>query len=203
MAGKLIVIEGIDGCGKTTQTKILVDRLGSLVNVLPLREPGGTVLGDLLRKVLVERGEVQICTAAETLLFFASRAQLVQEVIKPALDAGAWVVLDRFHLSTWVYQGIVGGGPASVILGLCNQYSIRPDLQIVLDGDAEECLSRAKPGRFESRGLPYAQSVRQAYLKHADFECKKNTTINTSKQTIEEVAALIWREVVYILSPGE
>ena len=162
------MLEGPDGGGKTTQAARLVAWLGGQGReVVPCREPGGTALGEHLRGLLKERSDLAIGMTAEMLLFNASRAQLVAEVVVPALGRGAVVVGDRYLLSSVVYQGIAGGlDPADVLaVGRAATGGLWPDLTIILDVAVEVALGRVGPGRdrIEDRGIEYRRRVRAGF----------------------------------------
>lgn len=174
--GVFITFEGTDGVGKSTQVAALVARLGAAgVEVVSLREPGGTSLSEEIRKILLDPGESQMCTECELLLFEASRAQLVREVIEPALERGAIVVCDRFYDSTYAYQAGGRGLDAEMVrrankLGCCG---VVPDRTLVFDLDAAEALSRAtRQGidRLEAEGVRFQERVRGAYHQLAHEE---------------------------------
>ncbi len=155
MSGLFIAIEGIDGAGKSTQAELLRARLeGTGRTVLSVREPGGTALGESVREVLLSRGEIPIGAEAQMLLFLASRLQLWEERIEPALHRGEAVVSDRYHLSTIVYQGIAGtlGEPRAT--AVCREVlgRRRPDLNVIIELALEHCRERLGEGgdRFES-----------------------------------------------------
>ncbi len=176
--GTFIVLEGPDGSGKSTQAALLVKALAERgLAVDHLRDPGGTPVGDAIRGILL--GPSAVHRAAETFLFLASRAQLVAERVRPALDAGRVVVCERFTLSTVVYQGCateIASDPAamerlraSVAL---SADGIAPDLLVVLDVSPEEGLGRKAggpggPDRIERKGAAYQARVREGYLAEA------------------------------------
>src|SRR6185503_12936805 len=142
----LIVLEGPEGAGKTTQLRLLAEWLsGAGQTVVAVREPGGTPLGDEIRKLLLEDPSSDIVPRAESLLFMASRAQLLERKIKPALEQGAIVLLDRFFLSTYAYQ-VAGRGLPHEEIGSANRLAtgeLRPDLTLLLMLPVEEGLQRA------------------------------------------------------------
>ncbi len=195
--GKFISFEGSEGCGKSTQIKLLVSALeGQGHSVLVTREPGGTVVGEKIRELLQFTPEAENMTdESELLLFAASRAQLVREVIEPALDNGQWVIADRFLDSTTVYQG-VGRGLGIETVGAINSFAVGetlPDLTILLDMDAADGHARAvasrgedQPDRIEDQPLEFFQSVRQGYLDLAQKEPERIVIVDARK-TIEEV----------------
>lgn len=144
LRSKFLVLDGADGSGKSTQRKRLTDALqAESIEVVSCRDPGGTAIGDRIRSVLLDHDLAEMDVSCETLLFMASRAQLVAEVIRPALADGKTVLCDRFVTSTCAYQGAAGFDPKRVIelakfaIGDC-----WPDLSIILDVDAEEGFER-------------------------------------------------------------
>jgi len=167
--GRFVVLEGPDGGGKTTQAARLAAWLASTGReVVACRDPGGTALGDRLRSLVKDRSEIAIGMKAEMLLFMASRAQLVDEVIRPAIGRGAVVVSDRFLLSNVVYQGYAGGLDVDEIwrVGLAATGGLLPDLTILIDVAPEVTLSRIGPGRdrIEDRGDDHRSRVRDGFV---------------------------------------
>lgn len=169
----LIVFDGIDGAGKSTQidatSRWLEMRRSKPVR--RLRDPGSTALGLTVRHLLLERDDLPISPLAEVMLFMTARAQLVAEEIKPALARDEWIVCDRFGFSTVVYQGHAGGIDPELIWRV-NQVAtegIVPDLTIILDLPAEVASQRIRRerDRVESRGEDYFQRVRQGFLSEA------------------------------------
>jgi len=180
--GIFISFEGSEGCGKTTQIRLLADALREEGHPVVLtREPGGTPVGEQIRHTLQHAAESSEMTpAAELLLFAASRAQLVREVIVPALDRGAAVISDRFLDSTTVYQGLARRIPAGAVR-MINEFAIDghlPDLTFVLDLPAEQSRARilSRPphdgglDRIESEPLEFYERVRAGYLEVASRE---------------------------------
>ncbi len=202
--GKFISFEGSEGCGKSTQIKRLVSAIKSTGHeVLLTREPGGTVVGERIRQILQFTPEAANMTdESELLLFAASRAQLVREVIAPALDAGKWVIADRFLDSTTVYQGIARGLDLAAVKAI-NNFAIEgmvPELTLLLDMDVAVGHARAIAGReegesdrIEDQPLAFFETVRQGYLDLADAE-KKRIAVIDAAQTIDIVAGEIWQE---------
>ena len=163
MKGKFITFEGGEGCGKSTQVKRLAEHLRAegLV-VVVTREPGGTRLAELVRSLLKDEREDPPCDRSELLLFLAARAQLVRNVIRPALAAGKWVVCDRFSDSTFAYQGYGRGLPLDA-LRLMNGFAcdgLAPDLTILLDVRPE--VARARMRRREEATNTAADRIEQA-----------------------------------------
>jgi dTMP kinase len=169
--GLFLSLDGSDGGGKSTQCRLLADWLrGRGRAVTTCADPGGTVLGGVLRDILLHhRQDMALWT--EALLFMASRAQLVEEVIRPALDAGQVVLTDRFLLSTIVYQGHAGGLDPQQLwqVGRAAAGGVEPDLVLVLDLPLEMSLARrTRPGdRVESRPREYQARVREGFLAEA------------------------------------
>jgi dTMP kinase len=204
--GWFITFEGIDGSGKTTQFRMLGSWLRDRgKEAIETVEPGGTAIGRQIRKILLDPANAGIQPRAELLLYFASRAQNVDEVIRPALDAGRIVLCDRFTDSTLVYQGSGRGIDTSVVLDLdriaCR--GLKPDVTFLIDIDLETSLTRAKRrndrvGQSESRideeSAAFHERVRQGYLALAESEPERFRTID-GRGAIGEVGALI-REAV-------
>lgn len=168
--GFFLVLDGPDGGGKTTQAGRVVDWLrGRGFDVVACRDPGGTELGNRLRSLLMDRSHVPVSMRAEMLLFMASRAQMVEEVIRPALESGHVVVCDRFLLATIVYQGVAGGlDPVEISeVGIAATGGLLPDLTIVLDVPPETARRRAGPARdrIEDRPSEYHERVRAGYVE--------------------------------------
>jgi dTMP kinase len=177
--GRLIVLEGSEGAGKTTQLGMLAERLRSAgMEVHALREPGGTGLGDSIRGLLLDPAQ-HISPAAEALLFMASRAQLVRDEIDPALDRGVIVLMDRFFLSTYAYQ-IDGRGLPEDQIRAANALAtggLIPDLTIILEMTAIEGMERASarggPDRIEQLGDEFHGRVERAFARFASGDWQK------------------------------
>jgi dTMP kinase len=173
--GLFIVLDGPDGGGKTTQAAWLAEWLrGRGLELVTCRDPGGTPLGDRLRNILFERGTVPISLRAEMLLFMASRAQLVEDVIAPALAVGRVVISDRYLLANIVYQGSAGGlmEEEIALVGMVATSGLLPDLTIVLDIAPDTATARVGTARdrIEDRPLFYRERVRAGYLAAAQGE---------------------------------
>ena len=176
MAGTFISFEGIDGCGKSTQITYAVAALRELgENCVCLREPGGTAISEKIRALLLDPQNMEMRPEAELLLYEASRAQLVRQVIEPALAAGSIVLCDRYFDSTFAYQAAARGLDEEVVraaneLGSCG---FVPDVTIVFDLDVETALERATRGgadRLEAEGIAFQRRVRDGYLRAAELE---------------------------------
>jgi dTMP kinase len=173
-SGKFITFEGIEGVGKSTNINYFVaalERAGR--KVLVTREPGGTPMAERIRDIVAEHGDEVIPDIAELLLIFAARAIHVENLIRPALEAGTWVVCDRFTDSSRAYQGGGRGLPQADIDLLADwvHSDLRPDLTILLDAPVDTGLSRAEdrsdPDRFESERRDFFERVRTCYLELA------------------------------------
>lgn len=183
--GKFITFEGIDGAGKTTQINAFHAWLESQgIEVVRTREPGGTPLGEKIREMLLYD---DMDVTAETLLFFASRAQHIAKVIAPALARGAWVLSDRFTDATYAYQvGGKGYDPAKVeMLETLVQGSLQPDGTVLFDIDpviAAKRLALARAAdRFEKENIEFFTRVREAYLRRAAQSGKRFLILDSSK----------------------
>lgn len=169
----LIVFDGIDGAGKSTQIDAACRWLEANCNrpIRRLRDPGSTALGLEMRKLLLGKHDIPISPVAEVMLFMTARAQLVAEEIRPAIERGEWIVCDRFSLSTVVYQGHAGGVDPAQIWQV-NQVATQgliPDLTIILDLPAEVARQRIQRDldRMESRGADYFSRVREGFILEA------------------------------------
>lgn len=188
MKGRFIVLEGIDGAGKTTQARLLAAELRRRgARVLCVREPGGTSIGEKVRRLLLDRAN-HMETACELYLYMAARAQLVAERIRPALRAGRAVVCDRFLYSSAAYQGEAGGlGVRAVLeLGRLAVHGVVPDCVLILDLDPRlarrrKCGDgRAAVDRIEKRGLAYQTAVRRGFRRVAKLLGRRATLIDAS-----------------------
>ena len=205
-SGRLIALEGPDGGGKTTQAERLIAWLRTIVpNVVACRDPGGTSLGGQLRHILLDRSSTTIGMRAEMLLYMASRAQLVDEVISPAIQEGAIVVTDRFLLSNVVYQGYAGGLEVDEVwsVGRTATGGLMPDLTLLLDVPPEVATARVGPprDRIEERDGEYRQRVRRGYLTACSSMPTPCILIDASREA-GEVEAHIRKEVSRALGIG-
>ncbi len=203
-AGFLLSFEGSEGCGKSTQIRLLRERLeksGRRVEIL--REPGGTEVGESIRHLLQHAKEGHGMTPeAELLLFAASRAQIVREKIRPLLESGTFVILDRFLDSTTVYQGHARGLPLESVRAI-NAFAIGdtlPQLTIVLDMDIHTAWQRIHAtgrelDRMESQPLAFFEKVRQGYLQIAATEPERIQIIDASASP-EGVHEAVWARLV-------
>jgi dTMP kinase len=197
-----ITFEGTEGSGKSLQTRKLVERLREhAFTVLATHEPGGTPLGTELRRLLLDREELQIGGRAEALLMNASRAQLVETVIRPALERGGVVVCDRFADSTLAYQG-AGRGLNQQDLGSVISFAtagLQPDMTMLLDVPVEVGLARKQAqnqrNRFEEEAVAFHTSVRTAYLALA-AENPARWRCFDATQSADRLSEAIWGAVV-------
>jgi len=203
--GKMITFEGPEGGGKTTHLKILASRLREELGltVRTTREPGGTPTGETIRGLLQHNAAGEpLCDSAEVFLFCASRAQLCNRVLAPALDAGEWVICDRFTDSTLAYQGFGRGFDLALLRSLNNFATgpVMPDLTLLLDVPASSGLERVglrsngNHDRIESESLAFHERLRQGYLQLAAGEPQRFAIIDATRP-LATVAADIWQTV--------
>ncbi len=185
-----IAFEGVDGAGKSTQVRLLGEHLerGGR-EVVICREPGGTGLGEELRRILLDPGSGDLQPEVEVLLFMAARAQLCNKVIRPELESGKVVISDRFLWSSVVYQGVVGGlGVEEVLsIGRVATRGLLPDLTFLVDLDPAASHSGLDDGdRMESRGIEFQRRVRQGFLTLAE-EFQDKFILVDGSASIEQV----------------
>jgi dTMP kinase len=194
-----ITFEGPEGSGKSTQIRQLAAALEARnLPVLMTREPGGTIIGNAIRAVLLDPARTEMSPRAETLLFNAARAQLVDQVIRPALAAGQLVLCDRYADSTLAYQGYGHGQPLESLrpLGAYATAGLTPDLTIYLDIDVQDGLKRKQAGgaeewnRMEEKALAFHQAVRRGYLELAAAEPDRWLVVDAA-QSVEAIHAAI------------
>lgn len=172
VAGKFIVLDGPDGCGKSTQAKLLaqwIEQQGVAIEMF--RDPGGTAIGEKIRQVLLNPEHIAMSTTTELLLYMAARVQLWEEKIATALNANKCVVLDRWVASTCAYQGFAGGFGMEEIIKIASDCldKVWPDLTIILDVNPDTAVQRlsSQPDRMEQKGSTYHKKVREGFLKLA------------------------------------
>lgn len=199
-----ITLEGIDGCGKSTQAKLVCAALESAGNtVVSLREPGGVAISEKIRALLLDPENGAMCDTCELLLYEAARAQLVHEVIRPALQVGSVVVCDRFYDSTTAYQAFAGTSTRedaaranALAVGGCH-----PDLTLVYDMDPVQAIARrsgrdASPDRMEAKGMEYQKRVAEGFRTIAREEPGRVKVIDAS-QDIESVFTCTLAELAH------
>lgn len=201
MRGKFITIEGGEGAGKSTMVERITDWLQSLGHeVIRTREPGGTVLAEKIRAILLDDEHMELCSQAELLLLFASRAQHLDELIRPALKRGTTVLCDRFTDASWAYQG--GGRQMSTdLIARLEQMvhgDLQPDLTLLLDLPVELGLDRAarrsEADRFEQESRRFFERVRQAYLDRAASQSDRFAVIDASGDVDQ-----VWSQIKAVL----
>jgi len=197
---RFITLDGLDGSGKTSQQAVLAAWLrGRGLEVVTCRDPGSTPAGDAVRAILLDRHDLALAPTTEMLLYMAARAQLVAEIVRPALARGAWVVSDRFLLANVVYQGHAGGLGRDTVraVGAIATDGLAPDLTIVLDVDLETAARRlARPlDRLERRGDEYRRRVREGYLAEARA-APEHVVVIDGAAAAAEVSERIAAEVV-------
>ena len=202
--GLFIIFEGPEGCGKSTHSKRAANFLKKEgYSVIYTREPGGTKLGNRIRKILLNSKKLNISPLAEMLLFEASRAELIKEVIKPALLKKKIVISDRFNSATLVYQGYAGGVPLKDIKKVesVSIKGLKPDLAIFLDIIAESGLKKighGKKDRMESKKLSFHRKVRKGYLDLARRD-KKRTKVIKTKKRVNDTFSEVKKEVANVV----
>ena len=204
MRGKFITFEGGEGCGKSTQAQLLkteLERRG--IEVVHTREPGGTVLAEKIRTLLKDEAQDPPCDRSEVLLFLAARAQLVENVIIPALESGKWVISDRFSDSTIAYQGYGRGLPLGFLRD-ANDFAckgLKSDLTLLLEVPPETAAKRMRrreeatgtaADRIELAGDDFHDRLRRGFRVLAEAEPERITVIDASG-TEEEVWDLVWK----------
>lgn len=195
--GKFITVEGTEGVGKSTNMDFIQNLLTDTgISLITTREPGGTDLGEQLREVLLDNKQKHICDDTELLLMFAARAQHLNEVIKPALERGQWVLCDRFTDATYAYQG-GGRGIATDRIAQLEQWvqgDLRPDLTILLDLPVSVGLKRAgkrsTPDRFEQEKQVFFEKVRNMYIERAHMAPERYRIIDAEPELAHVQASI-------------
>jgi dTMP kinase len=197
--GSFITFEGVDGCGKSTQTVMLSEKLTELgLTVTSIREPGGTRVSESIREILLYRDTDELSARTEALLMTASRSQVTREVIIPALERGEIVIADRYADSTLAYQG--GGRNLNIDwlikLNTFATYELQPDITFLIDISIEEGINRQKDifDRIEKEGSQFLNDVKNTYTSIANRFGNRIVTVDghKDKNTIHD---LIWQEL--------
>ena len=205
--GVFITFEGPEGSGKTTQIKLLANKLQENGNkILLTREPGGTAIGDAIRAILLDMKSANMCAKTESFLFNAARTQLVHQVIQPALTEGKIVLCDRYADSTLAYQGYGRQQNMDELQMLCNVATdgLVPNLTIYLDLDEKHGLARKAAGnteewnRMETQSLEFHHAVRKGFLHLANSEPDRWLVIDANRD-IEIVQNEVWQRVRTLL----
>jgi dTMP kinase len=207
--GRFITFEGVEGAGKSTQVGALREWLaGQGVEVRITREPGGSPVAERIRNLLLDRDNAGMAGDAELLLMFAGRAEHLAKTIRPALEAGVWVLCDRFTDATYAYQGGGRGVPRRRIALLEDlvQGDLRPDLTLLFDLPVATGLGRARgrsaPDRFEAETLAFHEAVRVEYLDIAAREPERVRVID-AEASPETIRHLVQAEVApFLIAPG-
>lgn len=194
--GGFFVVDGVDGCGKSTQAALLARALG-VREGLHLREPGSTRLGERLRELLLLQRELELEPAVEVLLFAAARRQLLEEVVTPALRRGETIVCERGSASTYAYQAVAGALDEERVLALLAEWCGKPapELTLVLDLDVEEAARRRGEAtdRIEAKGLDFQRRVAEGFRRYA--ERVEGVVVVDAAGEPEEVHARVMEEV--------
>ena len=204
--GRLITLEGGDGVGKTTHIELLETYLTEQgVSVLTTREPGGTALGEALRKVLL-RGELECGAETEMMVLFAARTQHLHAVLLPAIAKGQWVLCDRFTDATFAYQGGGRGIPFERIARLETfvQDNFEPDLTLLLDLPIEEGLARVtqrggRVDRFEKQDPAFKERIRQSYLRRQQDNPERIQRVDASG-SVDQIQTILQRQIQTLLT---
>lgn len=202
LAGRFIVFDGPDGSGKSTQFRRLLDAAGAAgVAVCEVREPGGTNVGERIRQILLDPVHSEMALRCEMMLYMASRAQLVEERIRPAMARGELVLADRYVSSTLAYQGAAGGLPREEIIAVGHAAcgtpgtpgACWPDLTVIFDVDEATASTRLNPllDRMERKGAEFHRRVRQGYLDQAKREPERYAVIDASVDPDSVTARLL------------
>jgi dTMP kinase len=213
--GLFLNFEGMDGCGKTTQARMVAERLRQAgYEVLESVEPGGTPIGQQVRRILLDPANEALCARAELLLYFACRAQNVEQWVAPALARGAVVVTDRFTDSTMAYQGYGRGLGREVVLALdriaCQ--GVTPDLTVIVDIDLDTSLERARARnsavagnvetRMEEQAAEFYHRVREGYRDMVRLEPHRFAVVD-GRGDIHTVARAVWEAIQGKLPPHD
>jgi dTMP kinase len=199
MKGMFITFEGIEGCGKSTQSELLRDNLKKLgKEVILTREPGGTAISERIRQILLEPDHAEMLPETELLLYSASRSQHTGQKIIPSIKAGKIVISDRFYDSTIAYQGAARNIESAAIDFLCKfaAYHLQPDVTFLIDLPVKTGLSRIKSGtadRLEQESVNFHRKVRQGFLELAKLH--KRIIIIDGQNTIEKINGLIMENI--------
>lgn len=204
--GRFLVVEGLEGAGKSTAIATIKTYLADFIpNIIVTREPGGTRIGEAIRQLLKDKVEGEVLDdRCELLLLYAARVQLVEQLIRPALETGAWVLADRFELSTYAYQGWGRGLDINMISQLSNfcLNSLKPDLILYMDIEPEQGLLRVKKrgeeDRIEQEGLAFFTKIHRGYQQMLQ-DMDNIVSINAS-QSLETVQKSIVAQLEIFLA---
>jgi len=204
MAGRFITFEGGEGSGKSTQAQLLAARLGKTgIDVVLTREPGGSAGAEIIRHVLLSGAAKPLGPETEAILFAAARDDHVRSTIAPAIEAGKWVISDRFMDSTRVYQGVLGQVDARLIRGLerVTVGDLVPDLTFIMDVPVEVGMERAqarrgegKADRFEAENVEFHEKLRRTFAEFAKLEPQRCVLIDATQEK-DAVHEMLWATV--------
>ena len=195
-----ITFEGIDGCGKSTQAKLLIEKLNSMnIETTFVREPGGTKISEEIRAVLLDTRDEQMSSRTEALLMCASRAQLTKNIIIPELESGKWVIADRYSDSTLAYQGGGRGLELDWLIKLNDfaTFGIVPDITYYIDVDAETGYQRREnlsSDRIESAGSEFQNEIRNKYFEIIG-KFNERCVIIDGNLSVDEISETIWEQI--------
>jgi len=202
-----LVLDGTEGSGKSTQARLLKDRLTAAGReVLLVRDPGTTCIGEQIRAILLDPAHDEMAMRCEMLLYMSARAQMMSQIIEPALKSGQTVICDRFVSSTLAYQ-LGGDGLSAEEIHAVANIAIKgrwPDMTLLLDLPADKSLARVTRAkdRIEQRPLAYHEQVRRNYLMQAAADPRRFRVIDADRP-VEQVAVDVWREVNTLLRVPE
>ena len=193
----LVVFEGVEGSGKTTQTQILRDKLlGMNLPAITTREPGGTSSGELIRNLILQQED--LTPISELYLFNAARSLLIEQLVMPTLANGVHVIMDRFIYSTVAYQSYGRGIPLETVQAVNNiaSHHLQPDMVVLLDIPAEKALTRRpdRQDRFERETLGFHEKIREGYLTMARSN-RHNWLVVYADLEPDEIASIVWEKV--------
>ncbi|MCE9594905.1 MAG: dTMP kinase [Planctomycetes bacterium] len=198
-----VVLDGIDGCGKSTQARRLVARFEREFGARPVhvRDPGTTAVGERVRAILLDR-ELELAAGTEALLFCAARAQMLAETIAPALAEGRTVICERFHAATFAYQAVAGGLNEADVLALLRTWAgaPRPDLELILELPPERAAERRSTtaDRIEAKGLEFQRRVAAGMARYAELvpHARRIDALGTQAEVEERIFAEVRRALV-------
>ena len=200
----MITVDGIDGAGKSTQLDAMQQQLEAAeLDVVRTREPGGTELGEKLREILLQRGDLDIHSDAELLMMFSARAQHLHSVILPAIQVGKWVLCDRFTDASFAYQGAKGVASERIaVLEHWVQQGLQPDATFLFDVPIKVGLARLNQrgdqDYFDSQSVAYKEKVRELYLQRAAQNPSRFTVVDAT-EPLAQVSQVVQQQIAWLL----